>query len=147
MDKQKSLGDKLREMREEQGLGQDYIYTRLNMTQPAYSCIENNKVRFSPKLVKEISSIKGFEDFDRGHAPNRKSTLASRWPLSRNLLYIIVFIGGALLIDPLFQIGLEFYRGFADIAEVDKDYAGIAAVVFLLIYIPLIWWIIFKKKW
>lgn len=162
MDNKKTLGDKLRERREQLGLGQDYIYTKLDMTQPAYSCIENNKVRFSPQLVQTINSIKGFENFDQPDAdwlnqPNDmpvqngvqtvRRTLASRWRWGKNLLYLVVILVGALLADPLFQIGENSYLGLTGKTALDNEIMALVAVIFLVIYVALIRWIVFRKKW
>ncbi len=162
MDNKKTLGDKLRERREQLGLGQEYIYTKLDMTQPAYSCIENNKVRFSPRLVQIINAIKGFENFDQPDAawlnqpndmpfPNGLQpgprTLASRWRWGKSLLYVTVIFGGTLLIDPIFQIGQNFYMGVSGKTVLDKDLMSLVAVIFLVVYVTLIRWIVFRKKW
>lgn len=131
------------------------------MTQPAYSCIENNKVRFSPRLVTIINSIKGFEHFDQPDAswlnqPNGmtppkgvqqdRNTLASRWRWGKTWLYLLVILVGALIADPIFQIGEDFYLGFTGKTAMDQDIMALVAVIFLVVYVSLIGWVVFRKK-
>lgn len=59
------MGAKLRKRRESLGLDQDYLGAKINRTQSAISLIENGKVKFTEKLIKEIKSVEGFEDFDQ----------------------------------------------------------------------------------
>ncbi len=150
--KKKSLGEKLRERREQLGLGQDYMYTKLNMTQPAYSCIENDKVRFSPKLVRVINLITGFENFDQPDVvgptnPGRKQTLASRWRWGQPLLYVVVIVVGVVLADPIFQIGEDLYQGSSGEVKEDNNIMALIAVSYLVLYALLVWWTVFRKKW
>ncbi len=151
MDKQ-TLAEKLRERRELLGLGQEYMSEKLNMTQPGYSGIENDKVRFTPKLIRDIRSIKDFEDFDRPGAARPansegKQTLASKWPLGKPLLYVVVILGGAVCLDLVFQIGEDLYLGFTGETKENLDITGLIAVVYFVLGILLIRWLVFRKGW
>jgi DNA-binding XRE family transcriptional regulator len=161
MDNKKNLAEKLRERRESLGLGQDFMSEKLNITQPAYSWIENEKRRLTPKLILDIKSIKDFEDFDGSDAGPTNSdglprpngvqpggqTLASRWPLSKPLLYVMVILVGALCLDLVFQMGEYFYQGITGETEENQDIMAVIAVIYFVLGILLIRWIVFKKEW
>ncbi|SKB64153.1 helix-turn-helix domain-containing protein [Daejeonella lutea] len=151
MEKKKSLGDYLREKREELDLDQFDMGRFLGITQPAYSKIESGKVRFTPKLLGEIKSIKNFEHFDaidqnQTAEPSSTQTLSNRWRWGKFWLYLMVFLVGAFCLDMVFQIGVDFYRGFTQ-TEVNKDTTALIAVIYFAIGVPTIWWLVFKKKW
>lgn len=52
-----SIGDNIRILRENLGYSQDFIATKLDITQQAYSHIEKNPEKATLKRLKEIASI------------------------------------------------------------------------------------------
>lgn len=52
-----SISDNIRIIRENLGYSQDYIATKLDITQQAYSSIEKNPEKATLKRLKEIASI------------------------------------------------------------------------------------------
>lgn len=51
------VGEKIRKIRTLKGFSQDYLANKLNISQVAYSDIENNKTKISLKRLEEISTI------------------------------------------------------------------------------------------
>ncbi|GAL69183.1 helix-turn-helix domain-containing protein [Jejuia pallidilutea] len=51
------VGEKIRKIRTLKGLSQDFVAEKLNISQVAYSDIENNKTKLSLERLEEISTI------------------------------------------------------------------------------------------
>ncbi len=133
------------------GLSQDYMGAKLDMSQPGISWIESGKIKISPRLLEDIKAIKGFEDFDQPGAllpdnQNAPKTLADKWRWGKPLLYASVLIAGALILEKIFSIGEEFYRGMWDNAQEKKDIMGIIAWLYFLSGATFIYWLVFRRK-
>jgi transcriptional regulator with XRE-family HTH domain len=57
-------GPKIRMMRELQGFSQDYLATKLGMTQASYSRIENNQTKLSTDILEKIAKELGVSPAD-----------------------------------------------------------------------------------
>jgi len=51
------IGEKIRKIRTIKGYSQEYVSNKLNMSQAAYSDIENNKTKLNLSRIQELSEI------------------------------------------------------------------------------------------
>lgn len=58
------IGNKIRKIRELKGLSQDYIASQLQMSQRAYSKLENNDIKLDWQRIEAISKILEIEPID-----------------------------------------------------------------------------------
>ncbi|WP_366186495.1 helix-turn-helix transcriptional regulator [Flavobacterium ovatum] len=58
------IGNKIRKIRELKGLTQDYMANQLEMSQRAYSKIENNDIKLDWNRIESISKILDIEPID-----------------------------------------------------------------------------------
>lgn len=149
---QKNLRDKLRARRESLGYSQEYMAAKLGISQAGYSLIELGPTRITARLQKELKSIEKFEDYDEPAAGemtggDTPATLAERWRLGIPLLYVTVVLIGALVLDRVFYIGEELYRGFSGEKEENEGVMGIIAVIYFVIGVWSIYWLVFRSKW
>ena len=59
-----NIGDKIRKVRELKGFTQDYMAGQLEMSQRAYSKIENNDIKLDWSRIENISKILNIEPID-----------------------------------------------------------------------------------
>ena len=59
-----NIGDKIRKVRELKGFTQDFMAGKLEMSQRAYSKIENNDIKLDWGRIEDISKILEIEPFD-----------------------------------------------------------------------------------
>jgi len=59
-----NIGDKIRKVRELKGFTQDYMASQLEMSQRAYSKIENNDIKLDWSRIENISKILNIEPID-----------------------------------------------------------------------------------
>lgn len=59
-----NIGDKIRKVRELKGFTQDFMAGKLEMSQRAYSKIENNDIKLDWGRIEDISKILDIEPFD-----------------------------------------------------------------------------------
>lgn len=59
-----NIGDKIRKVRELKGFTQDFMAGKLEMSQRAYSKIENNDIKLDWGRIEDISKIFEIEPFD-----------------------------------------------------------------------------------
>lgn len=59
-----NIGDKIRKVRELKGFSQDFMAGKLEMSQRAYSKIENNDIKLDWGRIEDISKIFDIEPFD-----------------------------------------------------------------------------------
>jgi len=59
-----NIGDKIRKVRELKGLSQDFMAGKLEMSQRAYSKIENNDIKLDWGRIEDISKILEIEPID-----------------------------------------------------------------------------------
>ncbi len=59
-----NIGDKIRKVRELKGFTQDFMAGKLEMSQRAYSKIENNDIKLDWGRIEDISKILDIEPID-----------------------------------------------------------------------------------
>ena len=151
MDKE-HLAKKLRERRELLGFGQEYMGAKLNITQPGYWRIEKGRVKFTPRLLENLKAIANFADFDtpsevQVERTDEPTTLASRWPWDKFLLYVLVILVGSYCLDKVFSMGEDLYRGFTGNTYENQDMMANIAVIYFVLGVGFIYWFVFRKKW
>ena len=101
--KKSNLLEKLRKRRELLDFSQDYMGVLMNMSQPAYSLIENGQTKLTDELLEKIKTIEGFEGFDE-ETPLPVEHLAADeriplWPWGRTSLNSTIVVVVILLLN------------------------------------------------
>ena len=60
----KSIGNKIRKIRELKGFTQDYMAVKLEMSQRAYSKIENEEIKLDWQRIETISKVLGIDPIE-----------------------------------------------------------------------------------
>ena len=149
--KKSDLLEKLRVRRELLDFSQDYMGIKLDMSQPAYSFIENGQTRLTDELLEKIKTIKGFENFDE-ETPLFAEHLAAderiplRWPWGQTSLNSTIVIVVILLLNLALFLADHSWRGFG--AGVEPDgFTLIIAVVLLLLFGWIMYLLFRLVKW
>jgi transcriptional regulator with XRE-family HTH domain len=61
---QNNIGQKIRKIRELKGFTQEYMAIQLDITQRAYSKLENNEIRIDWQRIETIATVLGIEPVD-----------------------------------------------------------------------------------
>jgi transcriptional regulator with XRE-family HTH domain len=149
--KKSNLLEKLRVRRELLDFSQDYMGILMNMSQPAYSLIENGQTRLTDELLEKIKTIEGFEGFDE-ETPLPVEHLAADeriplWPWGRTSLNSTIVIVVLLLLNLASMFADDVSRGFGVGAEPDAYVTLIIAVVLLALFVGIIYLLFRLAKW
>ena len=149
--KKSNLLEKLRKRRELLDFSQDYMGILMNMSQPAYSLIENGQTRLTDELLEKIKTIEGFEGFDE-ETPLPVEHLAADeriplWPWGRTSLNSTIVIVVLLLLNLASMFADDVSRGFGVGAEPDAYVTLIIAVVLLALFVGIIYLLFRLAKW
>jgi len=150
--KKSNLLEKLRVRRELLDFSQDYMGIKLDMSQPAYSFIENGQTKLTDELVEKIKTIEGFADFDQETPLPVENLVADeriplRWPWSRTSLKITIGVVLLLLLNLASMFADDFARGFSAGAEPDGIVTFIIAVILLAFFVGIIYLLFRLGKW
>ena len=149
--KKSNLLEKLRKRRELLDFSQDYMGILMNMSQPAYSLIENGQTKLTDELLEKIKAIEGFEDFDQ-ETPLPVENLAVderillRWPWGRTSLNITIVVVVILLLNLASFFADHAWRGFGVGAEPD-GFTLIITVILLALIVGIIYLLFRLGKW
>jgi len=149
--KKSNLLEKLRKRRELLDFSQDYMGVLMNMSQPAYSLIENGQTKLTDELLEKIKTIEGFERFDE-EAPLPVENLVAderislRWPWSRTSLNITIVVVVILLLNLASFFADHAWRGFGVGAEPD-GFTLIITVILLALFVVIIYLLFRLGKW
>ena len=148
--KKSNLLEKLRKRRELLDFSQDYMGVLLNMSQPAYSLIENGQTKLTDELLEKIKTIEGFEGFDE-ETPLPVEHLAADeriplWPWGRTSLNITIFVVVILLLNLASFFADHAWRGFGVGAEPD-GFTLIITVILLALFVGIIYLLFRLAKW
>lgn len=110
---------KLRSERDRLHLTQEEVADMLNMTQSAYSRIENSVVSPSADRLQEITNrlkAKGFAELPPVELEEiaGKAAIVIRWPWNKYVLYAILFVLAIIVTDYVIHGASDFARGFSD---------------------------------
>jgi len=149
--KKSNLLEKLRKRRELLDFSQDYMGILMNMSQPAYSLIENGQTRLTDELLEKIKTIEGFEGFDE-ETPLPVEHLAADeriplWPWGRTSLNSTIIIVVLLLLNLASMFADDVSRGFGVGAEPDAYVTLIIAVVLLALFVGIMYLLFRLAKW
>ena len=150
--KKSNLLEKLRKRRELLDFSQYYMGMLMNMSQPAYSLIENGQTKLTDELLEKIKTIEGFERFDEETPLPVENLVADerillRWPWGRTSLNITIGVVLLLLLNLASMFADDFARGFSADAEPDGIVTFIIAVILLALFVGVIYLLFRLVKW